>query len=168
MVDKKTWYLQNARWLVISVIVILLDQWSKHAIQAHLSLGQQIPIFPFFNLVSWRNTGAAFSFLTNASGWQTPLLAAVTVIVSIGLSLWLLRLLPQKKWLLIAIALIIGGALGNLYDRITLGYVVDFLLFYVKTWAWPAFNIADSAICIGAAMLVIDMLRNPSGRTPKS
>jgi signal peptidase II len=116
-------------------------------------------VIPFFNLTLLHNTGAAFSFLSEAGGWQRWFFALVALIISAVILLWLKRLPRDKVWLAVALALVLGGALGNVWDRITLGYVIDFLDIYYQGWHWPAFNIADSAISVGAAMLIIDSLR---------
>jgi signal peptidase II len=115
-------------------------------------------LLPWFNLTLLYNQGAAFSFLDGAGSWAAWMLGTLAVIVSVALIIWMLRTPPQKRWLLASLALILGGALGNVIDRIHQGYVVDFLLFHYKTWYFPAFNFADSAITAGAIMLVMDMI----------
>lgn len=134
------------------MLVIILDQWSKHALMQHFQLNEAIAITNFFNLGLWHNTGAAFSFLHDAGGWQRWFFAGIALLISAVILRWLAQ--PHKDTLTcVALAAILGGALGNLWDRIQLGYVIDFLDFYVKHWHWPAFNVADSAICIGACLL---------------
>jgi len=147
------------RWLWITLLVILSDRISKYLALYYLPPFAEVPVVKHFNLTLAYNKGAAFSFLDSASGWQTWLFGAIAVIVSIGLLIWLARLSFQQRWLCIALALIVGGALGNLSDRFLYGYVIDFLDFYWNNWHWPAFNIADSAICVGAVMLFLDALR---------
>jgi signal peptidase II len=123
-----------------------------------LSLYQPLPVMPSFNLTLMYNQGAAFSFLSDAGGWQRWLFALIAFAVSVALLWWLKRLDRREKRLAIALALILGGALGNLIDRLLLGHVVDFLDVYYADWHWPAFNIADSAISAGAVLMVIDSL----------
>lgn len=148
-------------WLLVSAAVIALDLWTKSLASAYLELYRAVPLVPHLNLMLAHNEGAAFSFLAGAGGWQRWFFAAVAVVVTSVMVRWIWTLQPGQRWLPLALALVIGGALGNLHDRITLGYVVDFIDFYWGEWHFPAFNIADSAITVGAVMLVIDMLRNP-------
>jgi len=130
----------------------------------HLTFKQAITITPFFNLVLEHNPGAAFSFLAQEGGWQGWLLGIIAVIVSVFLIIWLYKLPAKNKLLAIGLALIIGGALGNVMDRILHGYVIDFLDFHLNNWHWPAFNLADSAITIGAIILVIDYFAGSTGK----
>lgn len=148
------------RWLLLSLVVFVLDQASKYAITASFQFGESKYVLPFFNLVLAYNTGAAFSFLANASGWQREFFIVVTVTISLVL-LWMLRRNHRNRLLATALSLVIGGALGNLYDRVLHGHVVDFIQWHVAGYYWPAFNIADSAICVGAALLIFDSLRKP-------
>ncbi|PVZ11317.1 MULTISPECIES: signal peptidase II [unclassified Pseudomonas] len=154
-------------WLWLSVLVVVIDQFSKAWFEGHLGLYEQIVVIP--DLFSWTlayNTGAAFSFLADHSGWQRWLFALIAVVVSVILVVWLKRLGKGDTWLAIALALVLGGALGNLYDRMVLGHVIDFILVHWKdTWRFPAFNVADSAITVGAIMLALDMLKSkkPAG-----
>ncbi len=152
-------------WLWLTVLVIVLDQASKHYVEANLKLYQAVDVIPgYFAWMLAYNTGAAFSFLADHSGWQRWLFAAIAMGVSAVLLVWMKRLKPSETWLAVALALVLGGALGNLYDRIVLGHVVDFILVHWQhQWRFPAFNIADSAITIGAVMLALDMFR--SGKT---
>lgn len=147
-------------WLLLSVLVIMLDQWSKLAVEQHFVLYETKPVLPFFNLVLAYNTGAAFSFLHDAGGWQRWLFAGIAMAVSAFILSWLWQLPASgKRWLHCALALVLGGALGNLYDRMAYGHVVDFIQVHWQwQWFFPAFNIADSAISVGAAMLIIDTL----------
>ncbi|MBB1605922.1 MULTISPECIES: signal peptidase II [Pseudomonas] len=154
--------------LWITVLVLVLDQVSKAYFEGTLSLYQQIVVIP--DLFSWTlayNTGAAFSFLADSSGWQRWLFALIAIVVSAVLVIWLKRLKPSDTWLAIALALVLGGALGNLYDRIVLGHVIDFILVHWQNrWYFPAFNLADSAITVGAIMLALDMFKTKkSGET---
>lgn len=146
------------RWLWIAVIIVLVDHVTKYLVQQHLTPYVAKPIFPSFNLMLAYNRGAAFSFLDTGHQWQVWFLGGLAVVISVGILIWLSRLDAKQRWLSIAFSLIIGGALGNLWDRVALGHVVDFIQFYVAYWYWPAFNVADSAICVGAVMLFWDAL----------
>jgi signal peptidase II len=149
------------KWLAISAIVFILDQITKHAVTANFQLGDSKYILPFFNLVLAHNTGAAFSFLANASGWQREFFIVITIIITAVL-LWMMRSNRHNRLLCVALSLVIGGAFGNLYDRVLHGYVVDFVQWHAGGYYWPAFNIADSAICVGAALLIWDSFRKPA------
>ncbi|MAD26730.1 MAG: signal peptidase II [Halopseudomonas aestusnigri] len=153
-------------WLVLSALVIVLDQLTKWVAVSELQLYQQVPIIDdLFSFTLAYNTGAAFSFLADASGWQRWLFAVIAVVVSVVLCVWLARLDRSKKLEAIALALILGGAIGNLYDRVIHGKVTDFILVHwQQSWFFPAFNIADSAITVGAALLLFDMF---FGRKPE-
>lgn len=148
-------------WVWLSALVVLLDQASKFYFESTLTLYQQIQVIP--GLFSWTlayNTGAAFSFLADHSGWQRWLFALIAVAVSAVLVVWLVRLKAGETWLAVALALVLGGALGNLYDRVALGHVVDFVLVHWQDrWFFPAFNVADTAITLGALMLALDMFK---------
>lgn len=145
-------------WVWLSVLVVLLDQIVKFIIVAQIQPYNEVSVVPGFKLTLLFNTGAAFSFLNSQSGWQVWFFSIITIAICFVLLLWLQRLKASQVWLCIAIAFILGGAIGNLVDRLTLGYVIDYFLFYAGHWSWPAFNVADSAITIGAIMLVIDLL----------
>ncbi|HLP97173.1 MAG TPA: signal peptidase II [Sideroxyarcus sp.] len=144
-----------SRWLLLAVVVIVLDQLSKAAINSHFTYGESLVLLPFFNLVLAHNTGAAFSFLHDAGGMQRWLFSGIALVASVWI-VWLLRKHSAEKLFCLALALILGGALGNLIDRIAYGYVVDFLDFHWSGYHFPAFNIADSAISCGAALLIWD------------
>ena len=144
--------------LSIAFIVLVLDLFTKGWVESTLFYGERIPLTGFFNLVLTYNTGAAFSILSEASGWQRWFLSGIAAGASI-LIIYLLYKHAANKMFCLALSLILGGALGNLWDRITLGHVVDFLDFYIGSYHWPAFNIADSAIFIGAALLIVDSFR---------
>jgi signal peptidase II len=146
-----------ARWLWVSAIVIVVDQASKAAILGTIREGDGFAVTPFFSLVLTFNTGAAFSFLSAASGWQRWFFVAIAVVAAAVILVLLKR--GGSAWYNAGLALILGGALGNLYDRLAIGRVVDFLLFHYAGWAYPAFNVADSAITVGAAILIFDSLR---------
>jgi len=145
------------RWLWLAAGVIVVDQTSKAAILAVLREGDGRALTGFFSLVLTYNTGAAFSFLATASGWQRWLLAGIAIAATIVIVV-LLRRGGSARYSA-GLALILGGALGNLYDRLVLGKVVDFLLFHYDRWAYPAFNVADSAITVGAALIILDSFR---------
>lgn len=147
-------------WLAISALVIVLDLITKAIIQKSLVPGETLVVTPFFNLVLAFNTGAAFSFLANAGGWQREFFIAMTVVISIFL-LWMMRRHPHNRLLCLALALVFGGAMGNLYDRVVLGHVVDFIQVHAAGHAFPAFNVADSAISVGAVLLILDSFRKP-------
>lgn len=148
------------KWLSISAVIIALDLYTKHLVLQSFSFGEHLPITSFFDLVRYHNEGAAFSFLAGAGGWQRFFFSGIAIIASVVI-IYLLRKHKTEKLFCFALALVLGGALGNLYDRLTLGYVVDFLFFYYQTWYWPAFNVADSAICVGVALLLIDSFKKP-------
>jgi signal peptidase II len=145
-------------WLGIAALVILLDQLSKITIIQTFSHGQSRALTSFFNLVLAYNKGAAFSFLAAEGGWQRYLFSGIAVAAALFI-IYLLKRHAGQRLFCTALALVLGGALGNLIDRIVYGHVIDFLDFHVGGWHWPAFNIADSAICIGAALFIIDELR---------
>lgn len=148
--------LKNYRWLVLSLLVIGLDQWTKALATQHLELYQSVPLLPVFNLTLMHNTGAAFSFLMEAGGWQRWLFAGFALVASVIILVVINRIPSNRLWSLSGLCLILGGALANLWDRIYLGYVIDFLDFYWKSYHWPAFNVADSAIVVGVILLLID------------
>jgi len=155
-------------WLWLSLLVFVLDQASKLYFEGALRLYQQIEIVP--GLFSWTlayNTGAAFSFLAGESGWQRWLFALIALAVSAVLVVWLRRLQATETWLAVALALVLGGAMGNLFDRVAYGHVIDFILVHWQDrWFFPAFNLADSAITVGAIMLALDMfISKKSGET---
>lgn len=145
-------------WLWLTVAVIALDQLTKWAAMSFLPYGVPQPLFPGLNLTLVFNTGAAFSFLSQADGWQRWLFVALALAVGIVLIGWLSRLQSHEKWTGAALALILGGALGNALGRILRGYVIDFVDIYYRHWHWPAFNLADSAITLGAAILILHTL----------
>jgi len=145
------------KWLGLSAGIVALDLYTKYLVQASFSYGEHLPLTSFFDLVLFHNEGAAFSFLAGAGGWQRLFFSAFAIIAS-GVIIHLLRKHPEKTLFCFALSLVLGGALGNLYDRLTLGYVVDFLFFHYQTWYWPAFNVADSAITLGVILLLWDGL----------
>ncbi|MDB5798051.1 MAG: peptidase [Paucimonas sp.] len=147
-----------APWLGLAFIVVLLDQLTKITIMQMMHFGESRSITSFFNLVVAYNKGAAFSFLAAQGGWQRWLFTGIAL-VAVGFILYLLRRNPGQRLFCCALALILGGAIGNLIDRIAYGHVIDFLDFHVAGWHWPAFNVADAGICVGAALFVLDELR---------
>lgn len=149
------------KWLSISAVIVALDLYTKHLVQQAFTYGEHLRVTSFFDLVRYHNTGAAFSFLADAGGWQKWFFTAMATIASIVM-VYLLKKHPNNQLFCWGLALVLGGALGNLYDRITLGYVVDFLYFYYQQFAWPAFNVADSAICVGVALLLLDSFKQPT------
>ena len=147
-----------SRWLALAAVLVGLDQLSKYGMMSMLAGGNGIEVTPFFNLVLVHNRGAAFSLLSNASGWQREFFIAIAVIASVWV-VYLLRRHPHETRFCLALALILGGAVGNVIDRVLFGAVIDFLDFHVAGYHWPAFNVADSAITCGAALLIWDGLR---------
>jgi signal peptidase II len=143
------------RWFVLAFAVVLADQATKAMVLGRFAIGERLELTPFFNLVLVYNKGAAFSFLSDASGWQTPLLIAFAV-VAIGIVGTLLVRSAGRAMLCAGLACILGGALGNVIDRFRFGQVVDFLDLHAHGWHWPAFNVADSAITVGAALLILE------------
>ena len=145
-------------WYLIAFFILILDQFTKQLIAGSFNYGDVQDITAYFNLVRVHNYGAAFSFLSEAGGWQRWALSSVAGIVSIGIIIWISRVPDNKHFERLALALILGGALGNLIDRMMLGYVVDFLDFHWSGMHFPAFNVADSCITMGAILLIIDSL----------
>lgn len=139
----------------IAIVAIVLDQLTKWMASTSLNMHEQNPVMPFFNLTLMHNYGAAFSFLSNAGGWQRWFFTIIAVVISIVLIVWITRLKPTEKWLGVSLGLVLGGAIGNLIDRVAYGYVIDFIQWYYDRFYWPAFNIADAAITVGAVMLLI-------------
>ncbi len=148
-------------WLWVSAAVVAADQVAKAAVLAAFHRGEFKVITSFFSLVLSFNTGAAFSFLAGADGWQRWVFAAIAVAAT-AVIVWLLRR-GGDRWYCLGLALILGGALGNLWDRLAIGAVVDYLLFHYRDWYYPAFNVADSAITVGAALLILDSFRQRRG-----
>jgi signal peptidase II len=144
------------KWLWVSVLALSLDQASKIAVNGSMRLYESIAIMPFFNLTYTHNTGAAFSFLAQAGGWQRWLFAGLALIISIAIGIWIARLKQQEVLLAIALSLVLGGAVGNLIDRVIYGYVIDFFDFYYQSWHFAVFNIADSAICVGVFLMLLE------------
>ena len=147
------------KWIWLAVVVVILDQLTKYIASTSLELHQSVAVMPMFNWTLMHNPGAAFSFLANEGGWQRWFFAVIAIAVSAVIVLWIKRLQQHEKWQAVALALILGGAIGNVIDRIWLGYVVDFIDVYYGHMHWPAFNIADSAITIGVVLIIIDSIR---------
>lgn len=163
---------QKIFYYLLALIVISLDQYTKLLALQHLTYATPVSVMPFLNWTLLFNTGAAFSFLSDAGGWQHWILGSLAVAVSVFIVVYIYKLPQQAVLLSIALALVLGGAIGNVYDRFTLGYVVDFIDVYLnqcgflQSWFyachWPAFNIADSAITLGAILLIVDAVKNPA------
>jgi signal peptidase II len=146
------------KWLGLALAIIVLDHLTKWWVSASLDYQEAVPVLPFFSLVLVHNTGAAFSFLADAGGWQRWFFIAVGVVATV-IIVRLLKRHAHERRLAFALALVLGGALGNVIDRAVLGHVVDFLYFHYRGFAWPAFNVADSAITVGAGLLIWDSMR---------
>ena len=152
------------QWLGLAIIILMTDQFTKVMIGGFYQLGDSTYVTSFFNVVRAHNSGAAFSFLAGASGWQRWFFTVIGVLAA-GLILWLLKSHAGQKLFAFAMACILGGAVGNVIDRVLYGYVIDFLDFHWRGWHFPAFNVADSAITVGAACLILDeLLRVRRGR----
>ncbi|WP_238946895.1 signal peptidase II [Seongchinamella unica] len=159
-------------WFLLAGLVVLLDQYTKGLASSELAYARPLEVFSWFNLTLQHNTGAAFSFLSDAGGWQRWFFTAIAVVISVGLVVWL-AVAERGQWLLgLSLALILGGAIGNLWDRVVLGYVVDFISVHYRGWYFPAFNIADSAITVGAGCMLLDSFlssrhSHPDANDPK-
>ena len=149
------------KWLLLSAVILALDLYTKQLVLSAFQYGEHLYINDYFDLVRYHNKGAAFSFLANAGGWQQFLFGTIALIASVVI-IHLLRKHKTEQLFCFALALILGGALGNLYDRLTLGYVVDFLFFHYQQYSFPAFNVADSAISAGVVLLLWDSVRKSS------
>lgn len=150
--------MKRATWLLLSVFIILLDQFTKFEITQHLHGSEVIRLAPFLNFVTRYNAGAAFSFLGQESGWQIYFFSIVSALISVGILIWLFRLKPNDRVTAAALSLILGGAAGNLIDRVRFGFVTDFIDFHIHHWHYATFNVADSAVCIGVVMLVLRVI----------
>jgi signal peptidase II len=150
---------------LLVLVVISLDLWTKNMAEAYLVYNQPEFVLPILDFTLRYNPGAAFSFLADQSGWQRYFLTGIASIVSLVLAVWIFRLKAQEKLLAVGLALVLGGALGNLYDRVVLGHVVDFISFHWNDWYFPAFNVADSAISVGAVLLIIDSFFSSESRS---
>jgi signal peptidase II len=157
---KKLFTETGLRWLWLTLVFLVADQVTKQLIVSNMELYQSIDILPFFNLTYVHNLGAAFSFLADQGGWQRWFFTAIAAIASIVFIVWLAKTPKQQALLSAAFALMLSGAVGNLIDRVLFGYVIDFLDFYGFGYHFPAFNIADSMIFIGAALMIFDSFKN--------
>ncbi len=144
------------KWLGISGLIVVIDQITKLWIDSSMRLFESIPLTSFFNLTYVHNTGAAFSFLSEAGGWQRWFFALLALVISGVLIVWMVRLKQHERLMAAALSLVLGGAIGNLIDRVAYGYVIDFLDFYYQSWHWPAFNVADMAICLGVFLMLLE------------
>ena len=148
-------------WCLIAAVIAVTDQVTKAVVEGWIERGDVIPVTGFFNLLIAYNSGAAFSFLAGAGGWQRWFFIVIAVVAA-GVMSWLLYRHRDERLFCTGLSLILGGAIGNLWDRIVLGHVVDFLDFHLGGWHWPAFNVADSGITVGAALLILDGMRRKS------
>ena len=142
-------------WLMIALGIICLDQITKQMADSLLTYGEPLAVLPSFNLTLLYNKGAAFSFLNSAGGWQRWFFTIVALVVSTVIVFWLKAAGEEQRWTPAGLVLILGGAIGNVIDRVLFGHVIDFIQVYYNTFYWPAFNVADSAICVGAAILLL-------------
>lgn len=149
------------RGYLLACLIVVIDQLTKYWVSSVFSYGETLELLPVLNLTLVHNMGAAFSFLSDAGGWQRWFFAAVSLVVSVVLVVWLYRLPARQTLLATALALVLGGAVGNLWDRIVLGYVIDFIDFHYQSHHWPAFNVADAAITLGAALLILESFLAP-------
>lgn len=147
-------------WYALAIVVIALDQYTKQLASAQLDYGRPVEVFFWFDLTLQHNTGAAFSFLSTAGGWQRWFFSGIAVVISTGLVVWLFRMSRDQVLLALSLGLILGGAIGNLWDRLALGYVVDFISVHYSGRYFPAFNIADSAITVGAGLMLLESFIN--------
>jgi len=155
------------KWLWISALVFAVDQITKWAVFLGMEFQSMIPVLPFFSLVHVHNTGAAFSFLADAGGWQRWFFLGIGMVASLFI-LHLLRKHHDEPLMAASLSLILGGAMGNVFDRVWHGFVVDFLYFHYRSFSWPAFNVADSAITVGAVLLIWDSLKRHSSSNESS
>jgi len=156
-------HLRACWWYALAVVVIALDQYTKGLASAQLDYGRPVEVFFWFDLTLQHNTGAAFSFLSTAGGWQRWFFSAIAVSISLGLVVWLYRMPRDQRLLALSLGLILGGAIGNLWDRLAMGYVVDFISVHYDGRYFPAFNIADSAISVGAVLMLLESFLNRPG-----
>jgi signal peptidase II len=159
MIRTHTYY-----WLALSLVIVLLDQLTKRLVEGHLLVFEMIPLLPSLNLTLTYNTGAAFSFLADQGGWQRWFFVTLAVGVTGVMAVWLNRLRSQERLTAASLSFIIGGAVGNLIDRLWTGRVVDFIDVYYDRWHWPAFNLADSAITLGVILMLVETFRAPPER----
>ena len=146
------------KFILMSMLILILDQVTKFLIVSYIPYESYVSVTSFFKLVNFHNSGAAFSILHNSGGWQRFFLIFVTLIAIVWIIFMLMKN-QDKPIILIGLFLILGGAIGNLFDRVRLGYVIDFIYLHIDSWYWPAFNIADTSICIGATFLIYDLYK---------
>jgi signal peptidase II len=161
--EKNQVYWQRLRWLIVTLLVLVIDQWTKHLAESQLSYARPVEILPILNMTLHYNSGAAFSFLADHGGWQRWFFSAIAAGMSVVLLVWLLRLVRAQWLLAMSLTLILGGAVGNLVDRVRLGHVVDFISVHYGGWYFPTFNVADAAISVGAALLLLDTFLSSRG-----
>ncbi len=152
------------RWLWLSIVVVILDQFSKQLVESKLLVFETLPLLSWLNFTLVYNEGAAFSFLSDQDGWQRWFFIVLALVISTVLVIWISRLKETDRLVAVALSLLLGGALGNVIDRILFGHVVDFIDIYYKQWHWPAFNIADSAITLGVILILVDAVRSGNRR----
>ncbi len=157
MPDRHT-FLWLGGWFALALLVVGIDQWTKALALAHLDYGRPVALLPVLNLTLQYNEGAAFSFLSDAGGWQRWFFSAVALVASVVIAVWLARLNRDDKLLATSLSLILGGAIGNLWDRLQYGHVVDFISVHYQGWYFPTFNAADSAVTVGAALMILDAI----------
>ncbi len=156
---KTPFELGASHWLWLTLLIVVADQWTKRLVTDHLEEFEAVVLLPVLDFMRLHNEGAAFSMLSDASGWQRWFFSVLAIGVSVGILIWLRRLPARGKSLLAAgLCLVMGGAIGNVIDRIRLGHVIDFIRVHYAEWYFPAFNVADSAITIGAGLLILDMI----------
>ncbi len=159
---KTPFELGASHWLWLTLLIVVADQWTKRLVTDHLEEFEAVVLLPVLDFMRLHNEGAAFSMLSDASGWQRWFFSVLAIGVSVGILIWLRRLPARGKSLLAAgLCLVMGGAIGNVIDRIRLGHVIDFIRVHYAEWYFPAFNVADSAITIGAGLLILDMILQP-------
>lgn len=149
--------MKNRYCFLLALLVIVLDQFTKMQALAHLVPYQAVPVLPLLNWTLAFNSGAAFSFLSQTGQWHTWFFLSFSILMSLGISVWILRTPGSERWQLVSLSLILGGAIGNLIDRIRLGHVIDFIDVFYETHHWPVFNLADTAISIGICLLLIEL-----------
>jgi signal peptidase II len=152
---KTTFFNSGFRWVWISILILIGDRLTKEAALLYLTEYSPLKVTTGFNLILSYNKGAAFSFLNQAAGWQVWFFGVIAMVVSLVILIWMRRLSWREYWVSIALSLVVGGALGNLWDRISYGHVIDFIQLYISRFYWPVFNVADSAITVGAVMLFL-------------
>jgi signal peptidase II len=159
---RNSFELGATHWLWLTLLIVVADQWTKRLVTDHLEEFEAVVLLPVLDFMRLHNEGAAFSMLSDASGWQRWFFSVLAIGVSVGILIWLRRLPARGKSLLAAgLCLVMGGAIGNVIDRIRLGHVIDFIRVHYAEWYFPAFNVADSAITIGAGLLILDMILQP-------